>query len=1030
MKKKYFIIILILILGHRSWSQTTQSNFINYQGVARDGNGQLLADTALDLQLALRFGSANSAVAYEENHSVFTDANGVFSLQIGDGTATTGNYSTLPWGSAAAFISVSIDGVFLGTTEIMAVPYAISSGDGQQTAAEVPYDNTVSGLTAENAQEAIDALVGGGTINTDNQDLVLTGDVLTIEGGTGSVDLSTYIDDADADPTNELQTLSFDAASNALSLSDGNTVTIPSGGTDADADPTNEIQDITLDGAILSITGGSSLDLEPLLPPGGSDDQNLELTGDILSIEGGTGSVDLSTYIDDADADPTNELQTLSFDVGTNALSLSNGNSVILLSGGTGTSPWEQNGNAIFYDVGNVGIGLENPNAPHHVHQDAASSNSLYTTSDTGSGANNGFFVGLTNRLGDGFTGEIINQEDGPLYLGTNGLNRLRIMPDGQVGIGIFPEEALDVEGTVRSRDLAGTGQRNVVADAEGNLIIGAGGGGTDGDNDPLNEIQDIALDGAILSITNGSSLDLEPLLGSGGTDNQNLELTGDILTIEDGTGSVDLSNYIDDTDADPTNEIQDISLLGTELSISNGSTIDLAPIIPLGGSDDQNLELTGDILSIEGGTGSVDLSIYIDDADADPLNEVDVTAQTGILLGDGTDVTGLVGTMEGQVPKWDSATNSWVPGDDETATGGGGAQELNDLTDAITNTSLESLFIGNRSGERSSGATNTAVGDFALFSNIAGSNNTALGASALANNQGTSHNTAVGARTLSQNTASDNTALGSEALAFSTRGSGNTAVGRSALRLNTTGAANTAVGRSALVENNTGNLNTALGESALRENTTGESNTAVGLSALRENIDGDGNTALGHNAMRNLTSGNNNTALGENARVPNSTGSNQVRIGNTNVTLAQIQVAWAVTSDRRWKTDIQDLPYGLNMVNQLRPVDYRRKNNESQTRETGFIAQEVQTVLRQLGYNNQGVLTEDDQGYLSLRYNDFVPILTKAIQEQQNQIQALQDQNEAILAQMIELQQRFGQLLESKVPLEIKEDQNQHSKK
>ena len=60
--------------------------------------------------------------------------------------------------------------------------------------------------------------------------------------------------DADADPTNEFQTLSFDAGTNALSLSDGNSVTIPSGGTDADADPTNEIQDISLAGTELTIS--------------------------------------------------------------------------------------------------------------------------------------------------------------------------------------------------------------------------------------------------------------------------------------------------------------------------------------------------------------------------------------------------------------------------------------------------------------------------------------------------------------------------------------------------------------------------------------------------------------------------------------------------------------------------------------------------------------------------------------------------------------------------------------------------------
>ncbi|MEM8764390.1 MAG: tail fiber domain-containing protein [Bacteroidota bacterium] len=1338
MKTNYLFSIGFFIMVFSLSGQTAQQNFINYQGVARAADGALLAESRLDLGIGLRFGSENAVLAYQEIHAIDTDANGVFSIRIGTGTVTTGDYNTLPWGSAAAFITTSINGTAVGTTEIMAVPYAISSGDGQQTAAQVPYDNTTSGLLASNAQEAIDALVSSGGSGTDDQNLELTDDVLTIEGGAGSVDLSNYVDDADADPanelqtlsfdvgtnelslsngntvtipsggtdadadpTNELQTLSFDVGTNELSLSNGNTVTIPSGGTDADADPTNELQDISLDGTEISITDGSTIDLAPIIPPGGTDNQNLELTGDVLSIEDGTGSVDLSNYVDDADADPANELQMLSFDVGTNELSLSDGNSVTLPTGGTDTSPWQANGtNDIFYNAGNVGIGLINPRAALHVHQDAAQSNSLYTTTDTGDGPNNGLFVGLVNRLGDGFTGEITNQENGGLYLGTNGLDRIRIMPDGQVSIGsIFPQEALDVEGTIRSRDLAGTGLRNVVADADGNLVIGAGG--ADGDSDPTNEIQDISLDGAILSISSGSSIDLEPLLPPGGSDDQNLELTGDVLSIEGGIGSVDLSLYRDDDDADVNNEIQDISLDGTEISISSGSTIDLAPLIPPGGSDDQNLELTGDVLSIEGGIGSVDLSAYINDADFDPLNEVDVTGQTGILLGDGTDVTGLVGTTDGQVPKWDAASSAWVPGEDETGTGGGGAEELNDLSDAIADTALESLFLGANSGinnigdlntaigqntltlnttgrsntavgfsslttnttgvantalgvstlrnhtegnlntaigsvalranttgeantalgssalfnnttgnsntavgvgslisnttgryniaigtsalnfnttgeyniavgigslynnvdgdnntalgrdalrnstisnltavgfealkenttgtentavgssaltANTTGAVNTAVGELALFSNSTGQRNTALGASTLANNTTASGNTAIGARALSQNTAQWNTAVGSLALTFNTTGVNNTAIGRSvlsnntegiqntavgtnaltanisggnntaigaialsrnttgsrnaafgagalflnvsgannsaigtqalrsnttgfentavgydALFTNTTGIRNTAVGGAALTNNTNGENNTGVGRSALFENTTGDNNTALGLAALLSNTTGSFNTALGYNAMRNLVTGNNNTAIGENAQVPFSTGSNQVRIGNTNISLAQIQVPWTFTSDRRWKTDIKDLPYGLNLVNQLRPVDYRRKNNNGLTRETGFIAQEVEEVLQRLGYKNQGILTKDDNGYMSLRYNDFVPVLTKAIQEQHTQIQDLQEQNEAMLAQMNRIQKQLTQLLASTSESKTKKKSNQNTKK
>ena len=60
-----------------------------------------------------------------------------------------------------------------------------------------------------------------------------------------------------------------------------------------------------------------------------------------------------------------------------------------------------------------------------------------------------------------------------------------------------------------------------------------------------------------------------------------------------------------------------------------------------------------------------------------------------------------------------------------------------------------------------------------------------------------------------------------------------------------------------------------------------------------------------------------------------------------------------------------------------------------------GFIAQDVQTVLRDLGYDDQGFLTKDDQGKMSLRYNDLIAVLTKAIQEQQQIIDLQKNQLE-----------------------------------
>jgi len=49
-----------------------------------------------------------------------------------------------------------------------------------------------------------------------------------------------------------------------------------------------------------------------------------------------------------------------------------------------------------------------------------------------------------------------------------------------------------------------------------------------------------------------------------------------------------------------------------------------------------------------------------------------------------------------------------------------------------------------------------------------------------------------------------------------------------------------------------------------------------------------------------------------------------------------------------------------------------------------GFIAQDVEVLLNEMGYNDQGFLTKADNGNLSLRYNDFIALLTKGMQEQQ----------------------------------------------
>jgi trimeric autotransporter adhesin len=288
-------------------------------------------------------------------------------------------------------------------------------------------------------------------------------------------------------------------------------------------------------------------------------------------------------------------------------------------------------------------------------------------------------------------------------------------------------------------------------------------------------------------------------------------------------------------------------------------------------------------------------------------------------------------------------------------------------------------------------GTGNTSIGASSLYNNINGNSNTANGFASMYNNTTGSFNTANGFRALFSNTTGfDNTANGYQALESNTTGFRNTANGSQALLSNTTANYNTATGYRALIYNTTGSDNTAMGSEALFANTGGFLNTAVGFHTLNINSTGNYNTAIGDNALNTVTTGSNNTGLGDNSQVPSATGSNQVRIGNIFVTYVGAQVALSVTSDKRWKNNIQKSSLGLSFINNLNPVSYTRTNDKDKKTEYGFIAQELEETLNNAGASNNGIITKDDAGMLSVRYNDLLAPIVKAIQEQQTIIEKL----------------------------------------
>ena len=285
MKKLILLLVTIATITLSSFGQAPEG--FKYQAVVRDASNTILNNQAVGMRMTIQQGSIGGTTVYQETFAPTTNAYGLVNLEIGAGTVVSGNFTTIDWANGPYFIETAVDVTggtsyaVMGTSQLMSVPYALHAN------------------TAEN----------------------VTNDL---------------VDDADADPNNEIQAVSF--SNDTLYLSNGGQVYLGSYGVDlvddADADPNNEIQDLQLLGNILTITNNgtaTSIDLSSYL-------DNTDTQLDETAVDAFVSNNGYITSPNDADADPNNEIQTISR-TGT-TVTLSNGgtfeDSVGVYTAGTG----------------------------------------------------------------------------------------------------------------------------------------------------------------------------------------------------------------------------------------------------------------------------------------------------------------------------------------------------------------------------------------------------------------------------------------------------------------------------------------------------------------------------------------------------------------------------------------------------------------------------------------------------------------------------------------------------------------------
>jgi len=262
------LFVLAFFLSISTYCQSPEK--INYQAVARNSEtGVELANQSVFLVAKILQNSPSGELIYQEEHpNISTNSYGLFSINIGDGEAVSGNFSDINWGNNNYWLEIDADlgeGLeTMGSMQFVSVPYAFH--------AETVSNSDDADANPENE------LIESFEFSTQENQLTLTE-----SGQQFTVDLESLVEDSDADTSNEaISSFSLDGDFLILNEQESWAVNLGQFYDDSDADPTNEL--INENGLSLSSSGLFTI----------SEGDN-------------TTTIDLSPLINDADPDPTNE---------------------------------------------------------------------------------------------------------------------------------------------------------------------------------------------------------------------------------------------------------------------------------------------------------------------------------------------------------------------------------------------------------------------------------------------------------------------------------------------------------------------------------------------------------------------------------------------------------------------------------------------------------------------------------------------------------------------------------------------------
>ena len=99
-----------------------------YQAYLRNADGTIRGNEFVTLQLKIVQGTINGSTVYSEVHNTSTNGHGLVAVSVGEGS-TSANMSAVQWGVGPFFLDITVNGIQLGTSELLSVPFALYANE-------------------------------------------------------------------------------------------------------------------------------------------------------------------------------------------------------------------------------------------------------------------------------------------------------------------------------------------------------------------------------------------------------------------------------------------------------------------------------------------------------------------------------------------------------------------------------------------------------------------------------------------------------------------------------------------------------------------------------------------------------------------------------------------------------------------------------------------------------------------------------------------------------------------------------------